>query len=436
VVEDAPSAPGVSAGARDRALRLVLISAAFPPLGAGEAANTLHLCRRLAERGHDVHLVTTRREGLAPVPGFSLHPVMRRWSWREAPRLRRCVLGLRPDGVILLYLGSLYGRHPMITFSPTLLRRARPGLRFVTRVEHPTAPARADEGRGIARLAGRVARRLAAAWAGPERVSFGFGTLLRDSDAVIALCRHHLALLREADPGLDGRAVVIPPPTNLPPPAGDPATLRAQGRTDLGVPQDAFLVGYLGYLYRDKGIETLLRAVARLAEAQPRLRLVLMGGPIEVPGMSESGPRYVERMKRLADELGIADRTRFTGPFQTGDASLVPRIHAVDAFALPFATGVQLNNSSVSALSAQGACLVTTRTVHSDPEFRDGVNMLLCAPGDAAGLADALARVAADPALAARLRDGLRALAEERFAWPACLDRTLALVRGPGADGP
>lgn len=423
-----PDAPPV-AGPVPEPARLVVISAAFPPMGAGEAANTMHLCRRLAERGLEVHLVTTRRDGLEPVDDFALHPVMERWDWREAPRLRACVRRLQPDGVILFYLGSLYRRHPMITFAPTLLRRALPGLRFVTRVEHPTSPASAELGG----WPGRIARRAAAAWAGTRRCSWGFGTLLRDSDGVIALCRHHLELLRRADPELGSSAVVIPPASNLRPVPDPDGALRARGRRELGLAPDAFVVGYLGYLYRDKGVETLLRGVARLVPAHPDLRLVLMGGPIEVPGMVEDGPSYVRRMERLAGELGIASVTRWTGPFGTLDRSLSARIHAVDAFALPFETGVHLNNSSVSALAAHGVCLVTTRSEHSDPEFRDGENMLLHLPGDDAALAAALARLAAEPALRHALRRGIAKLADDCFAWPACLDRTLALLAGPRA---
>ncbi|HVG18538.1 MAG TPA: glycosyltransferase, partial [Blastocatellia bacterium] len=89
-------------------MRLLVISAAFPPMQAGEADHTLHLCQHLADRGLDVHLLTTRREsGAGPLP-FKIYPVIEDWSWRDLPRLARCLKRCSPDVVLLFYIGWIY----------------------------------------------------------------------------------------------------------------------------------------------------------------------------------------------------------------------------------------------------------------------------------------------------------------------------------------
>jgi len=58
--------------------------------------------------------------------------------------------------------------------------------------------------------------------------------------------------------------------------AGDPA-LRASVRARRGVRDDEFVVGFVGRVTRDKGVETLVRAVADVREAGIPARLVLVG---------------------------------------------------------------------------------------------------------------------------------------------------------------
>jgi glycosyltransferase involved in cell wall biosynthesis len=65
---------------------------------------------------------------------------------------------------------------------------------------------------------------------------------------------------------------------------------------------------YLGRLETYKRIDLLLRAVARLAATDPELELVIVGRGDERP-----------RLERLADVLGIGQRTRFTGFVSDGE---------------------------------------------------------------------------------------------------------------------
>jgi glycosyltransferase involved in cell wall biosynthesis len=65
--------------------------------------------------------------------------------------------------------------------------------------------------------------------------------------------------------------------------------------------------------------------------------------------------------------------------------------------------------------AASGRALVTTRVAGCSALVRDEVEGLLAPPQDAAALADAFRRLAADPALVARLGAAARARIEEAF---------------------
>ena len=84
-------------------MRVLVISAAFPPMRAGEADHAFHLCRSLADRGLDIHVLTTKKNVVTGSFPFRVYPLMRNWSWSDLPRLARFVRRLAPEAVLLMY---------------------------------------------------------------------------------------------------------------------------------------------------------------------------------------------------------------------------------------------------------------------------------------------------------------------------------------------
>lgn len=89
----------------------------------------------------------------------------------------------------------------------------------------------------------------------------------------------------------------MPPYWELDP--AETARVRAGFLEKLNLPEKAFLVMYHGWLYRNRGIENLLRAVART----PGTAAIILGNATE--------PDYEASLRTLAGELGIADRVLF-----------------------------------------------------------------------------------------------------------------------------
>ena len=113
-------------------MKLLVITAAFPPMPAGEADHMFHLCRRLAERGLDVHVVTTRGNKVSEPLPFKVYPIVRDWSWPDLFRLVRLFKRISPDAVLLKYIAWIYNDHPMITFMATVSKSLKPSAVFVT----------------------------------------------------------------------------------------------------------------------------------------------------------------------------------------------------------------------------------------------------------------------------------------------------------------
>lgn len=399
-------------------MKVLVISAAFPPHRSGEATNAYCLSQELASRGVDVHVLTTTGAAAPSAKGVSVHAIMDGWSWLELPRLRRFVRGCAPDAVLLMYIGWTYKYHFMITFAPTFVKALLPGVPFVTRFENVMG---ADPRHTT--IFARLVRKALALGDRHGKVNYGFGTLLRDSNRIIVLSEAHRLLLSECLPGIESKITLIPPSLNMRLSSESNGAARRHGRERLGLEENHIVIAYIGYIHAGKGLDTLLRAFQLVAQPRAELRLLMIGGAIAAESGNPEG--YLHELLELAGQLGMADRVKWTGEFtwDREDASLYLR--AADVCVLPFRRGIHLNNSSLASVAAHGLPIIATRGDFLEDAFVHGHNVLLCPPESPQALAAAITAVVDDPRLQQRLRAGSLQLAQEWFSWERAIQRTL-----------
>ncbi|MGQ0811833.1 MAG: glycosyltransferase family 4 protein [Nitrospiraceae bacterium] len=404
-------------------MKLLVISAAFPPMRAGEAEHAVQLCRRLAEQGLEVHVLTTQRTGAPDHVPFTIRRVMRDWSWLDLPRLAISIRNSKPDAVMLIYSGWIYNAHPMITFAPTISKYFLPDTPFVTQME-------IDQGAGCPGLAARGIRKLVQHGVGSSGVSYEFGTLLRDSDRLIVLSEQHLATFAELQQDVTHKCVVIPPPPLIRMSKGDHEETRQRGRAKLAMQSHDFLLAFFGYADRNKGIDTLFHAVQILSKQGCNIRLVMIGGgrgssQIGSDERARSVATYEREMLGLPERLGISDKVMWLQGYDSDSEEASTYLHAADACVLPFDQGVALSRSSFAAAAAHALPIITTRGPRLERPFRHEENVLLCEPKDPEGLARAIRSLMEFPDLRRRLQDGARQLADEWFSWHKVIERTI-----------
>jgi D-inositol-3-phosphate glycosyltransferase len=221
--------------------------------------------------------------------------------------------------------------------------------------------------------------------------------------------------LYDADPA---RVVTVPPGVDLDvfSPGSRPAARRA-----LGVPQDAYLLLFVGRIQPLKGLDVAVRALAALQ--RPEARLVVVGGASGADGAGE-----VERIDKLVAELGVADQLRTVAPvphhllstyYRAADVVLVPSRWE----SCPYAV------LEAMVAGGSGAAIVASR-VGGIPELvNDGAEALLAAVGDVGSHLDAVEKLLDSRALRHRLGAAARHRAETEFSPCAIAERSLELYR-------
>ncbi|HEY7676665.1 MAG TPA: glycosyltransferase family 4 protein [Candidatus Methylomirabilis sp.] len=220
--------------------------------------------------------------------------------------------------------------------------------------------------------------------------------------------------------GIDpGKISVIAP--GYPPPApGDPAA-NAALRAALEIPAEAPVVLSLCRLVPHKNLPLLLRAFARLATAGAYLVIVSDG---------EERPA----LERLAADLGIAGRTRFTG--RQPD---VARYYAIaGVYVLPSlyeAFGFTYLEAMAAGVPCIGLRADYPRIVLPTAEIvEDGVTGF-CVGNAVEELRHALDRILGDPGLRRRMGEAARQRCAERYSWQRHFDGVLRLAGPPAAAG-
>ena len=170
------------------------------------------------------------------------------------------------------------------------------------------------------------------------------------------------------------------------PGSADPRRPASEYRRLFGVPEDRFVVGWIGRMTAIKRLPDLLRSFAQLLDRGIEATLCLVG----------DGPDR-EAVEELASELGVTRHVLFVG-YQR---EVAPYYAFFDALALPSAN----EGTPVVAIESLAAArpVVATRVGGVEDVVSDGIDGFLVEPGSVEGVTDALARLAVDPVLRAQM---------------------------------
>jgi glycosyltransferase involved in cell wall biosynthesis len=346
------------------------------------------------------------------VAGSSIHGVSRLFSWwfpRYSPRFAPSLVGLKGPEAATRWLGEqgIPVRHlGRGKFDPRLLGDiVRVGRERGARILHVHGYAAADFGRLAARRLG-AALVLHEHFADPRMPAYqgladrALASLTDRAIAVSASTRDFLVRERHV-PAARVRLIWNGAPLDEFAPVAPEVALAT--RRELGLADDALVVGTIGRLSEQKGHRYLIEAAPALLASRPRAHVLVVG----------DGDR-MEALKAQAAALGVAPRVTFAGHRRDVPALL----GAIDVFCI--SSTYEGTPLALFEAMAAGKPIVSTAVDGCREVLEDGSTGLLVPPRDAGALAAALGRTLDDAALRATLAGNARA-ASARYDIRACV---------------
>jgi glycosyltransferase involved in cell wall biosynthesis len=191
---------------------------------------------------------------------------------------------------------------------------------------------------------------------------------------------------------------------------------RGSVRRRLGI-DGGFTIGFAGSLKPWHGVSVLLAAFAEIAQRDPHARLLIVGtGPSE-------GELQAEVLQRK-----LGDRVVFTGAVP--HEQIPSLLAAMDVAVAPFLPVEDFYFSPIKLFEymAAGTCVVASRIGQMAEVIEDGMDGLLCEPGDAAGLLEQIERARQFPILRKAIADSARKKVLSRYTWMRAARQLEAII--------
>jgi glycosyltransferase involved in cell wall biosynthesis len=381
---------------RSAARRLLYVGGFDFPTTQARGIQTLHTAHALARAGWGVRLLLQRPDrpepdalmalagyGLAPHPRLKIVPLgvarVDQWRWLEIHK-RLAVTNWSYAAACLLDVVRLRHKpHAILTRDPRLawvFMRAWPLHRCPVVYEvHEIFSTRPRDNSSLDQ---------AQIWGVADRTRALEDVVFEQADLLLPLTTACAEILHQQFGVPAERLAVVPDGTT--PPEGPLPARDPEGRE----------IVYAGQLYRWKGVDTLLEALALLPEAS----LTIVGG------RGDPGDPDLAACQERAAELGIAGRVTFAGFVPPADVRARIAGSAVAVVPLPdnlmaryFTSPLKLFDYMAAGVPIVASDLPSLREVVSD-----GDDALLVPPDDPAALAQTIRRLLVNPGLADRLR--------------------------------
>jgi D-inositol-3-phosphate glycosyltransferase len=202
---------------------------------------------------------------------------------------------------------------------------------------------------------------------------------------------------------------------------------RREARAYACVPDDRFLLTFVGRLERRKGVDTMLEAMGLLLSERPDLPLhaVIVGGhpkdqnPAEMPDPEVQERR---RFQEIMGRYGIEDRVTFTGGlpqhllynyYSAADVTIIPSYYE------PFGM------TALEALAC-GSSVIASRVGGLKTTVKEGEVGLQFEAQDPQELAERIGYLAEHPEVNVRFRRNARPYVERHYSWRAVSEQVTA----------
>jgi glycosyltransferase involved in cell wall biosynthesis len=193
---------------------------------------------------------------------------------------------------------------------------------------------------------------------------------------------------------------------------------QKQLRTELGIEDTDFVVGFIGRLVRRKGIIELVTAFREVLEHIPNAKLLLIG---EVSVTERDQTTFEEVKKLLLSHNNLVKRVIFTG-FRDDTPNLIA---IMNVLVLP--SRLEPFGMVMAEAAAMARPIIATNTQGAREAVLPGKNGLIVPIGDVASLRDAILQLAADPQLRQRMGEAGRRMVLKRFDEPVVF-KTIKMV--------
>lgn len=372
-------------------MNIAFVYPKLPPALDGIGDHTAHLTTALADRGHDL-LVLTAQEQWDALPSVDVRSAFSINTRRGVLDLVPAVEAAAPDWLVLQFEQFTYGRWGLNPYLPLALQRVKrtcPSTRCAVMFHEDYMPATS------------VKNAIMSTW---QRTQFWLLGRMAD----VAFFSVESWTERYAAWFPNTPTFHLPVGSNIP----QIEMTRSAARRRLGLDAEAFVIGLFGNAHPSR----LLHFVNRAATACDRL---VAGLQVLYVGAHE---------QRVRDQLSLDLALHATGPLPADDVSRC--FAAMDLYLAPFKRGVSTRRGSFMVGLQHGVATVSTIGTDTGTllESQNNTAFLLASDDDPAQFVEQVGHLAEDAPRRRQLAQHGQSFYDETFSWPAIASTLQAVL--------
>ncbi|MFQ3550182.1 MAG: glycosyltransferase [Armatimonadota bacterium] len=319
---------------------ICIISPSYPPRICGIADYTYMLSNHLSSSGCNINIITSTQNA----SGDNVKHIDNNWDNRTINEAIRIISEIKPEVVHIQYQAGLYNHNPELLLLPPKLKKM--GIKSVATYHDLNGPA----------LLGKLSR-------------FALLLFMTRCNINIVCSFKQLSAVRRI-PFIKNKVVQIPVGAVVDP-------IPYNKNNNLNSPP---LILHFGFIWRDRGLESLVDACIEVKKNYGDIQLVFAGGIVD--------KSYPAEIKKRANVGGLNDdNIIFTDALENNDLSKL--IHQSDICVLPFPTGASHGRSTLATCAIHKKPIITTYVKDNCPkEFIHKQNIMLYNPDNIKELTD------------------------------------------------
>lgn len=303
-------------------MKICLIVGAFPKMKCGVGDYTHRIAEELAKDGNEVHIITSKKAD-SNSKTLHIHNIMDNWGFSELKLIINKLKEISPDVVNVEYPSNEFVNNCMVGFLPLQIKRKIKCKVIITIHEYACLYL---------------------------KTKIKYYMTFSKADKIIVAEEEFIDLIKK-----DFKKVnieYVPISSNIP-----RSIITTKEKEELlqkyGL-KDKKVISYFGFIVLSKGVEYLLKCLAKLEN----VKLLLIG---ELKEEVE----YHQSLRKLIKELGIEEKVIITGFFED-EKDVADLLKISDVCVLPFIEGVKKRNGSFLAAYNQEIPVVTTSKSNKD----------------------------------------------------------------------
>jgi glycosyltransferase involved in cell wall biosynthesis len=380
-------------------MKIGIITGEYPPMEGGVGDYTRELSKSLLRLGHRVHILTSSQPNAidSDNPSPEICYEIRNWSILQCiPQIKQWLQDTDLDIINIQYQAAAYQMEGTINLLPKWLKITHGPSCVVT--FHDLLPPYLFPKAGPLRE-----------WSIWYLARHARGVITTNEADRQKLIRH----LGSSHPPIGlipiGSNIPTNPPQNYTP---------AEWRKKHNVLENDILLGFFGFMNRNKGVDILISAVSRLYHAGIPVKLVFIGGRTGTSDITNSA--YAKHIDARIEDEGIASIVLHTGFVLPEEVSAA--LLAVDLCTLPYLEGASLRHGTLHAALTHGCAIITTKSTEVNPLLEQGA-VFLIPPDNTEALVEAIIQLNKN----AEMRSSLKAQAiklARSFSWESIAEET------------